>query len=152
MIKPKDIQYMNLCISIAKIFSTCSKRQYGCILIDDLGHVVGFGYNGGPKNSVHCNKGGCPRAIENSPNGSNYDNCIAIHAEANAFLHSDYSSRATKLYVNGPPCFSCAKLIANSTVKDVYYIEDLNYSNWSDINEFLLNSNVFTWKIDYASI
>lgn len=143
---------MELCISIAKIFSTCSKRQYGCILIDDLGHVVGFGYNGGPKNTVHCNEGGCPRLANNSPNGSSYDDCIAIHAEANAFLHSDYSSRATKLYVNGPPCFYCAKLIANSTIKDVYYMHDNAYKDWNNVNKFLYNSGISTWDLSDASI
>lgn len=152
MISRKDIQYMKLCVSVSKIFSTCSKRQYGCVLIDELGHVVGFGYNGGPKGKKHCNDGGCPRVMENSPNGSNYDNCIAIHAEANAFLHSDYSSRAVKLYVNGPPCFSCAKLIANSTIKDVYYISDIAYADWKKVSTFLLESGVNTWWIDNASI
>ena len=143
---------MELCIYIAKIFSTCSKRQYGCILIDELGHVVGFGYNGGPKNTIHCSEGGCPRLANNSPNGSSYDDCIAIHAEANAFLHSDYSSRATRLYVNGPPCFSCAKLIANSTIKDVYYISDSSYKDWNNVNQFLYNSGISTWDMSNASI
>lgn len=151
-ITSKDVQYMKLCLSISEIFATCSKRQYGSILIDDLGHVVGFGYNGGPSGSVHCNDGGCPRALQGSPNGSNYDNCIAIHAEANALLHSDYSARPTKLYVNGPPCFSCAKLIANSTVKHVYYIEDLAYSNWDDVEKFLFASNIKTYKVSSASL
>lgn len=143
----KDIQYMDLCMNVARIFSTCSKRQYGCILLDDLGHVVGFGYNGGPKKSMHCNEGGCPRVLENSPNGSSYENCIATHAEANAFLHSDYSSMPTKLYVNGPPCFSCAKLICNSTIKDVFYLADEKYSDWPKIEEFFINRNIKCWDL-----
>lgn len=152
MISRKDIQFMRTCVAMSGIFATCAKRQYAAILTDNLGHIVGTGYNGGPRGAKHCIDGGCPRLMENSPHGSNYDNCIAIHAEANAFLHSDYSSRPTKIYVNGPPCFSCAKLIANSTVTDVYYLADTAYLDWDNVNAFLTNSNIATWEIDRASI
>ena len=152
MVISKDIKYMKLCAAIANIFSTCSKRKYGAILVDELDHVVGFGYNGGPRNSIHCDDGGCPRVAQNSPNGSNYDNCIAIHAEANAILHSDYSAKPKKIYVNGPPCFGCAKLICNSTVTDVYYVEDSNYLEWDRVNKFLNDHQVKTWKVEYASV
>lgn len=152
MISRKDYQYMDLCISIAKIFATCAKKEYGCILVDDLGHVVGFGYNGGPKGMEHCKDGGCPRFLENSKSGTNYDNCIAIHAEANAFLHSDYNSKPTKLYVNGPPCYSCSKLIANSTIKDVFFLEDIGYNDWPKIERFLNLSGISTWKLKNASV
>lgn len=147
----KDLQYMDLCMKSSKIFSTCSKRKYAAVLIDDLGHIVGMGYNGGPKKMKHCQDGGCPRLTENSPNGSSYDNCIAIHAEANAFLHSDYNAKPTKLYVNGPPCFSCAKLIANSTVKQVFYIYDDSYKDWPHVKSFLNKCSVETIGLTYAS-
>lgn len=143
----KDYQYMDMCLSIAKIFSTCGKRQYGAVLVDENGHVVGIGYNGGPSGFIHCKDGGCPRLQQNSPNGSNYDNCIAVHAEANALLHSDYSSKPTKIYVNGPPCFSCAKLIANSTVNHVYFVEDISYKEWNSVHEFLNKAGVEVHKV-----
>lgn len=80
-------------------------------------------------------------------------NCIAVHAEANALLHSDYSSRPTKIYVNGPPCFSCAKLIANSTVRDVYFVSDSAYATWDSVVEFLNKAGVNVHKVkDNASI
>jgi len=143
MILPrKNYQYIQMCRSMAHIFSTCGKKKYCAVLLDDFGHVVGIGYNGGPSGSVHCEDGGCPRYLENSPSGSDYDNCIAIHAEANAFLHSDYSSRPSSIYVNGPPCFSCAKLIANSTVKNVYYISDQSYSDWDKVEKFLIECGI----------
>lgn len=133
---------MQMCYSAATIFSTCAKKKYAAILVDEYGHIVGFGYNGGPRNSTHCEDGGCPRYQQMSENGSNYDNCIAIHAEANAFLHSDYNSRPVKLYVNGPPCMGCAKLIANSTVKDVYYVSDSDYKDWSNVESFLVGAGI----------
>lgn len=138
----KDLQYLDLCVSASTIFSTCKKRKYACVLVDINDHIVGFGYNGGPRNFEHCDDGGCPRAEQNSLNGSIYDNCIAIHAEANAIIHSDYSSSAYKLYVNGPPCFSCAKLIANSTVKHVYYISDNFYKDWKNVEAFLQKAGI----------
>ena len=146
-IKNKDAQFMDMCIASAAIFSTCKKRRYCAILVDESNHIVGFGYNGGPSGFKHCDDGGCDRAKLNSPSGSNYDNCIAIHAEANAFLHSDYSSSPTKMYINGPPCFSCAKLIANSTVKKVYYTKDANYEQWDFIKKFLNKAKVETIEV-----
>jgi len=77
-ISRKDIQYMKLCVQAAEIFSTCAKKKYACVLIDQNGHIVGMGYNGGPSGFAHCEDGGCPRFIENSVSGTNYDNCIAV--------------------------------------------------------------------------
>ena len=144
----KDIQFMKLCFEASKIFSTCGKKQYAALLVDDMNHIVGFGYNGGPRNTTHCKDGGCKRFFEKSQSGSVYDNCIAIHAEANALLHSDYNSKQTKLYVNGPPCFNCAKLICNSTLKTVYYLEDSDYKNWEEVKSFINNSDIETVKVD----
>lgn len=148
MLINKDIQYMRACVSFAEIFSTCSKRQYAAIVLDKNNYIVGMGYNGGPSGMVHCKDGGCPRQIEQSLNGALYDNCIAVHAEQNALLHCDYSSNPQKIYVNGPPCFTCAKLIANSTIKNVYYIHDNNYIQWEKINDFLLQCGVTTYRIE----
>lgn len=137
-----------MCIATANIFSTCGKKKYAAVLVDKNDHIVGIGYNGGPRGFQHCEDGGCPRFQEMSDSGSIYDNCIAVHAEANALLHSDYSSQAYRIYVNGPPCFSCAKLIANSTVEQVYYIGDSLYKDWENINSFLYKANVLTYEIE----
>lgn len=139
---------MKLCLSAATIFSTCGKKKYAAVLVDKNGHVVGMGYNGGPKNTLHCEDGGCPRLKEDSPSGSVYDNCIAIHAEQNAFLHCNYISEPYSLYVNGPPCYTCAKLIVNSTVQNLYYIRDNNYLNWESVESFLLSNNIITQEIE----
>jgi dCMP deaminase len=146
-INRKNKQYMQLCFETARIFSTCGKKKYAAVLVDDNGHIVGIGYNGGPSGFAHCEDGGCPRFQEMSESGSSYDNCIAVHAEANALLHSDYSSNPSRLYINGPPCFSCAKLIANSTIKQVFYIEDESYREWEKVNTFLINANIKTQEV-----
>ncbi len=126
MITRKDHQFMKQVITNARIFSTCVRRQYFALLVDQYGHTIGTGYNGVPKHMTHCDRGGCPRAQTDVPHGSPYDNCLAIHAEVNAIIHSDYSARrdGCTLYVNGRPCWDCAKVIANSGVTRIVYLED----------------------------
>lgn len=144
----KATYYMQMAEEAAKNFSTCGKRQYYAIVLDKYGVVIGTGYNGGPSGSVHCVDGGCPRLAAGSAPGSNYENCIAIHAEANALLHTDWHSRQDgHIVVNGPPCFSCAKLIANSGVKTLWYKADLGYEDWPNVRERLLS-----WGISVLSI
>lgn len=140
----KDYQRLRQCVDSATLFSTCGKRQYYCVITDRFGHVLGTGYNGGPKGMPHCVDGACPRFLEGSAPGSNYDNCIAIHAEANALLHSDYTARRDggTLYVNGTPCYSCAKLIVNSGIERIVYLEDDSYADWPRVENFLYNADI----------
>ena len=131
MIAPtRDNKWLEACKTLASIFSTCSRRQYAAIIVAPNGRLVGFGYNGSPPGQPHCNEGACPRANSNVPPGSQYASgegrCIAVHAEANALLFSDATARqGATLYVNGPPCPDCAKLIAASgVVRVVHYVDD----------------------------
>lgn len=67
-----------------------------------------------------------------SPN-STYDDCVAIHAEANALLSSDRSLRlGGMMYVTGAVCYSCAKLIANSGISYlvVAWTENVDADAW----------------------
>jgi dCMP deaminase len=142
----KDIKYLKLATCGAKIFSTCDSRKYMAIVVDDMGHVVGIGYNGSPKGMAHCDQGGCPRLNQKVDRGSNYDNCVAIHAEQNALLHSDYTARRRggTIYVNGPPCFTCAKLISNSGIKRLVFLYDPEYKQWPEVHAFLIESGVYS--------
>lgn len=143
MTSRKDVLFMDMCEHGAEAFSTCSKRQYYAIIVDSQGHVIGTGYNGGPKGMGHCNEGFCPRANQNSPSGSIYDNCIAIHAEANAIIHSDYTERqSATLYVNGSPCYSCAKLIANSGIQRVVCKTDKSYAQEEEVFLMLMQVGI----------
>lgn len=147
---PKDMKWMKMCFVGAELFSTCAKRQYFAILLDEQGHVLGTGYNGGPKGMKHCADGACPRLAANSPSGASYENCIAIHAEANALLHSDYSARrsGTTLYVNGIPCFSCAKLIVNGGVKRLVIVDDPSYVDWGNYRPMIETARIEIVSLD----
>lgn len=139
---PTDRQWLMTCVRSAEIFQTCSRRAYFSIILDENGMVAGTGWNGVPSGQKHCIDGGCPRVSSPSEHGSSYDNCNSIHAEANALLHSDWTNRSngdgSTLYVNGPPCFSCAKLIANSGVKRIVCLSDDNYPDWPRVKQFIL--------------
>lgn len=130
--KSRDDKWVRATQELAGIFSTCSRRQYAAVVVSPAGRVVGFGYNGSPPGQPHCVDGACPRASSTVPSGSPYDagdgRCIAVHAEANALLFSDATARqGATLYVNGPPCPDCAKLIAASGVRRVVHVADDSY-------------------------
>ena len=121
----RDLMFLTWAALGAPLFSTCSRRNYMAIIVAPNGRVVGTGYNGAPSSMRHCIDGGCPRGLGDVPSGPPYDNCIAVHAEANAIMFSPVESRrGGTLYVTGVPCSDCAKLIASSGVARLVYLED----------------------------
>lgn len=116
----KDLKYLRFASAGAAIFSTCVRAQYMAILLDDHGFVSGVGYNGAAHGMVHCSDGGCPRAHAEVPDPG-YTDCISLHAEQNALLHGG----GVVMYVNGTPCFTCAKLIANAGIRRLVFLYDL---------------------------
>lgn len=142
-ILPHEVKWVKSVEFLAGMFSTCAKRQYASVVLAPNRRVAGFGYNGAPSGMGHCVDGFCPRYNNNEPNGSQYDNCIAQHAEAGALLWSDPSLRqGGTLIVNGPPCMGCAKLIASSGVKRVVYKYDEAYSQWDSVEKFLTGAGL----------
>jgi len=139
-ITAKDLKWLQMCFHGARLFSTCAKRQYMSIILDSLGRVTGVGYNGSAPGQAHCTDGACPRLEAGSSPGSTYDNCISIHAEQNALLHS--TGERYTLYINGCPCYTCAKFIAGGGVKRVVAIWDPSYSMWSEVENLLQSSGI----------
>lgn len=147
----KDYKWLSWAVEGAEIFSTCGKRQYMAVIVDSSGHVVSTGYNGGPPGAPHCIDGGCERFKENSSPGSSYDNCIAVHAEQNAIIRADGAKmRGATLYVNGPPCYSCGKMIANAGIDRVVYNIDYAYGvgGWEETEAQLNDWGVTTVFVD----
>ena len=93
--------------------STCRRRKVGCVLVDSRGHIAATGYNGVPKQFPHCLDHPCIGAA--APSGSQLSDCMAVHAEMNAFLQLTSTSELTA-YLTVTPCFECAKVICNSNV------------------------------------
>jgi deoxycytidylate deaminase len=101
-----------------------------------------------PVGLPHCDEGACPRATSDAPQGHDYGECIAIHAEANALLFSSPEERSgASLFCTGAPCFGCAKLIANSGVTEVV-ASGGRYEGWDDVRDFLRECGVRVRLLD----
>lgn len=124
------------------------------IVVDSNRRILGTGYNGVPSGMQHCNENGCPRVANNAPSGAPYDYgsglCYAIHAEANALLHSDRSARINgTIYVGGLPCFGCAKLIAGSGLSRLVYLgNELDRNDSEQSIEVLSKSGITIDRLD----
>lgn len=101
---------------------------------------------------THCVDGGCNRLLQGSAPGSDYDNCISIHAEANALLYSYADREGGTLFVNGPPCFGCMKQIVNSGISQVVCLRDESYANFSEVREYAKTCGVRVIEFDRSAL
>ena len=130
-----DKYFLEIAGTVAKR-STCMRRSVGCVLVDSQNHIVATGYNGVPSKFTHCLDSPCEGAF--SLSGTDLDLCNALHAEVNAFLQLR-SDDVLTAYLTVSPCFSCAKMLANSQVKrlvasELYVHEQaINLLNQADI-------------------
>jgi dCMP deaminase len=127
--------------------SNCSRRKIGAVVVHER-HIRSTGYNGPPAGYGHCDAGACPRAQTESTMSFGYDNCVALHAEANALLFASPQDReGATLYTSAAPCFSCAKLIANSGIAEVV-AGGGRYDGWEETRRFLLDCKVRVRLLD----
>ena len=127
----------NYFIEIAKVVSsrsTCLRRKSGAVVVKDR-VIISTGYNGSPrgiKNCIDVNK--CTRKEQNIPSGERYELCEAVHAEQNAIINGppDRMKGATiyiagfeedKSFAAGRPCKLCDRMIRNSQITEVVYLE-----------------------------
>jgi dCMP deaminase len=95
----------------------CSRAQVGAVIVKDH-RIVATGYNGAPAGDPGCLEGNCPRTQINPEPGSNYDNCIALHAEQNALLYADRDKcEGAIMYTTRTPCPTCWKLIRGAGIR-----------------------------------
>jgi dCMP deaminase len=106
--------------------SLCDGDQVGAVIVSGSNVVIATGYNGPPAGFQHGERtctSWCPRQQNRDRPGFSplaYAGCQTIHAEANALLSSERSQRiGGTIYVTSPPCWDCAKLIANSGIMEV---------------------------------
>lgn len=115
-----DNVYLEMLETMA-LRSTCVRRQVAAIVTDRKGRVISTGYNGVPQGMPHCIDLPCKGARDRP---GDTDNCLAVHAEANALLQAGSRlAEAHTIYCSCFPCFSCAKLIANTEIKRVVFRE-----------------------------
>ena len=102
-------------INIAKETSTlshCVRSKVGAVLVKE-GNIISFGYNGTPSGMNNC----CEDNDITLPH--------VIHAEVNAILKAAKTGNSvdgSTLYLTLSPCLDCSKLILQSGIKRVVYL------------------------------
>jgi dCMP deaminase len=94
--------------------SYCKRRKVGALIVKDK-MIISDGYNGTPSGFEN---------ICEEENGKTKD--YVLHAEANAITKvakSGNSSEGATLYVTTSPCMECSKLIIQSGIKRVVFLE-----------------------------
>ncbi|MGB1811042.1 MAG: deoxycytidylate deaminase [Candidatus Kariarchaeum pelagius] len=115
--RPEWDEYFGEITKQVALRSTCVRKKVGAIIVKDK-NIISTGYNGSIRGLEHCETVGC-LMIEG--------HCTrTIHAEANAIIqaakHGLMIDRA-EIYISASPCFNCFKLIANSGITKIYFME-----------------------------
>jgi len=129
-----DIAYLKMALEWAKL-SYCKRKQVGALIVKDR-TIISDGYNGTPSGFENC--------CEDENNKTKW---YVLHAEANAILkisRSTQSCEGATLYLTLSPCKECSKLIFQSGIKRVVYIQD--YSDNEGLS-FLKDAGVEILKI-----
>ena len=129
-----DIAYLKMALEWAKL-SYCKRKQVGALIVKDR-TIISDGYNGTPSGFENC--------CEDENNKTKW---YVLHAEANAILkisRSTQSCEGATLYLTLSPCKECSKLIFQSGIKRVVYIQD--YSDNEGL-AFLKDAGVEILKI-----
>ena len=105
--------------------SGCLRRKVSCLIVKDK-RILATGYNASPIGVTDCiNRGYCLR--EKAKQGECLNNCLAVHAEANAITQCakyGISCEGATLYVNTFCCINCMKLVINSGIVEIVYLDD----------------------------
>jgi len=90
-----DVYFLNIC-DVVSSRSPDPRTQHGAVLVDAHKHIIGTGYNGGPK-------GG----IDTFDWTTDEKYSLVAHAELNCLLNSTMPAAGATLYITGSPCLSC---------------------------------------------
>ena len=129
-----DVAYLKMALEWAKL-SYCKRKQVGALIVKDR-TIISDGYNGTPSGFENC--------CEDENNQTKW---YVLHAEANAIMkisRNTQSCEGATLYLTLSPCKECSKLIFQSGIKRVVYIQD--YSDNEGLS-FLKDAGVEILKI-----
>ena len=124
-----DLAYLRIASEWGKL-SYCKRKQVGAIIVKDK-MIISDGYNGTPSGFENC--------CEDEENLTKW---YVLHAEANAILkvaRSTQSCEGATLYITLSPCKECSKLIHQSGIKRVVYLDE--YKDTSGV-DFLRKAGV----------
>jgi dCMP deaminase len=109
-----DRAYLKMALEWAKL-SHCERKKVGALLVKD-GMLISDGYNGTPS--------GFPNVCETDEGETHW---YVLHAEANAITKiakSTNNAKDSTLYITMSPCKDCCKLILQSGIKRMVYIDE----------------------------
>lgn len=118
-------------MGVALLSSKRSKdpnTKVGACIVNEEKRIVGIGYNGFP---VGCDDKKFPWNREGDFLDTKYP--YVVHAEPNAILNSNSRTSGCTLYVSLFPCNECAKLIIQSGIKEIVYMDDKYNGTEGDI-------------------
>lgn len=120
--RPSVDEYFTDMAKLVSSRGTCCRRKVGCVLVNSKNHVLATGYNGKPRNMLHCIEDPCEGV--NYPSGQGLDSCFAVHAEQNAMLQCKDVYEIETAYITASPCITCVKLLLNTSCKRIVFIEE----------------------------
>ncbi|MFA7076639.1 MAG: dCMP deaminase family protein [Candidatus Izemoplasmatales bacterium] len=123
--------------------------QVGACIVNQKNRIVGIGYNGFP---IGCNDDDLPWEKGKDFLKSKY--AYVVHAEPNAILNSSVDLDGSRMYVTLFPCNECAKLIIQSGIKEVIYLDD-KYANdpiYEASRKLFNMANIKTRKLENYSL
>lgn len=130
-----DIAYLKMAREWGKL-SYCKRKQVGALIVKDR-MIISDGYNGTPSGFENC--------CEDEDGQTHW---YVLHAEANAILKlaaSTQSAKEATLYLTMSPCKDCSKLILQSGISKVVFMQ--SYSDDEGIS-FLENHKIKILQID----
>lgn len=116
------ISWDNYFMGVAILSAMRSKdpsTQVGAVIVNQEKRIVGIGYNGFP---IGCHDSEFPWMNEGDYLETKYP--YVVHAEPNAILNANSRTQNCTMYVTLFPCNECAKLIIQSGIKEIVYIDD----------------------------
>ncbi|MFB7782035.1 cytidine/deoxycytidylate deaminase family protein [Streptomyces vinaceus] len=110
----------------------CTRSRVGAVLLDRRRRVCASGYNGTVPGATGCLMGFCPRgrlSYAQIPAGSDYGNCIAIHAEENLLIHARREDvEGGTVNITRAPCRRCLDRLKASGVFRVVWSTETDYA------------------------
>jgi deoxycytidylate deaminase len=129
----EDSDYMHLA-KLARDESTCSREQFGCLLVftrGRKGHITGF--NGPPHPLERCNP--CPRLESQSHHGEDLEECRAVHAERQVLLLAakfGFRAEGAVLYsFMGVPCKDCMLELIQAGIAEIVCLTETYHDELS---------------------
>jgi len=125
-----DIAYLKMATEWSQL-SHAKRKQVGCLVVRE-NQIISDGYNG------------TPTGFDNDCEDENGDtHWYVLHSEANAILkcakYGDSCDGAT-IYQTHSPCKECSKLIYQSGIKRLVYVEE--YKDSSGIDFLIIKNRI----------